>query len=88
MAHVNTYVYLSTNQRLNNGQNTMSLSQAIKKKFEERMGLSISDMSESLFLSKTNNKAKNDYGRGYVHFGKSIDPKQKEKENIKILSNW
>ena len=66
----------------------MSLSLTIKKKLEARMGLTINELSDSFLLDRTNKKIQNNYGRGYVHFGSSVNPKQKDKENLKILSNW
>jgi len=67
----------------------MSLSAIVKKKFEARMGLSIDELSNSAIQTKNNRQeTPNDYGRGYVHFGCSVNPQQKEKENLEILRNW
>ena len=66
----------------------MSLSASLKKKFEERIGLTIDELNDPTLLAENKNKIQNNYGRGYVHFGRSVNPHQKDKENLKILSNW
>ena len=65
----------------------MPLSPIVKKKFEARMGSTIDELFSPVLLAKSN-KTLNDYGRGYVHFGNSVSPQQKDKENLEILSNW
>jgi len=67
----------------------MSLSSSVKLKFEARVGSSIDDLSNSILHAEPRKQlASSDYGRGYVHFGKSVNPKQKDTENLKILNNW
>jgi len=67
----------------------MSLSIAVKKKFESRIGSSIDELDISDSPRKDFQKTPLDsYGRGYVHFGRSISPKQKDEENLKILAKW
>jgi len=73
----------------------MALSAKIKKQFEERMGMSINELSEAtdntrydMLMKSKPKKAKNEFGRGYVNFGLSVSSKQKDKENMEILRNW
>lgn len=67
----------------------MSLSLEVRKKFEIRTGLSINEFDVSVLREKNSQKTSLDsYGRGYVHFGKSISLKEKDEENLKILAKW
>jgi|GEM_PF-4943857 len=70
----------------------MALSEKIKEKFEKRIGMSISELTDSnpynLDLSSNVERVNHSFGRGYVNFGQSVSSKQKDKENMSILKGW
>lgn len=74
----------------------MALPLEIKEQFEKRVGARISELAEMIgdqcnvpkqFTPFTKG-AKHEFGRGYVHFGRAVSSKQKDKENLEILRNW
>jgi len=70
----------------------MALPLELRKKLERQNKFSFSseenlfeNLKSSLF-KKRRNKAK--IGRGYVKFGKSVSPKERDERNCRILSGW
>lgn len=74
----------------------MALPLEIKEQFEKRVGARISELAEMIdeqrnipkHFTPSIKSPRHEFGRGYVHFGRAVSSKQKDKENLEILSNW
>ena len=72
----------------------MALTSSIRNGLEREYGCSLrtlSDSPQSVRHVATGDKkpaGQEIAGRGYVYFGKSIDPGQRDRENRNILRHW
>jgi len=73
----------------------MAISRAARERFERQYGCTIeaagvdpSILSRSTIARRHQIDAESTVGRGYVHFGKSIDAEKLDEESRRILSTW